>query len=122
MRQPEEIHPRFVTAFNSGDLDAIMALYEPNATFVPQPGQVVQGQDAIRQALLQFLALKGTVQVKDIFTVHGPGIALVRGQWKLTGTGPEGKPIEMAGQSVEVLRQQPNGEWLYAVDHPFGAD
>jgi len=122
MRQPEEIHPRFVRAFNSGDIDAIMALYEPNATLVPQPGQVVQGQDAIRQALRQFLALKGTIQVNHIFTVHGPGIALVRGQWKLTGTGPKGKPIEMAGQSVEVLRQQPNGEWLYAVDHPFGAD
>lgn len=123
MRQPEEIHLRFVTAFNSGDIDAIMALYEPQATLVPQPGQVVQGRDAIRQALLQFLALKGTLQVKHIFTVHGPGgIALVRGQWKLTGTGPEGQPIEMAGQSMEVLHQQPNGEWLYAVDHPFGAD
>ena len=122
MIRPEEIHSRFATAFNSGNLDAIMALYEPEASLVPQPGQVVQGRDAIRQALLQFLALKGTMQVKSIFRVHGPGLVLMRGQWKLTGTGPDGKPIEMMGQSVEVVRQQPSGEWLLAVDHPFGAD
>jgi len=99
-----------------------MALYEPEATLVPQAGQIVQGRDAIREALLQFLALKGTMEVKSIFTVRGPGVALTRGQWKLSGTGPDGKPIEMTGQSVEVVRQQPNGEWLLAVDHPFGAD
>jgi uncharacterized protein (TIGR02246 family) len=122
MSRPEEIHSQFATAFNSGNVDAIMALYEPEATLVPQPGQIVQGRDAIREALLQFLALKGTMEVKSIFTVRGPRVALTRGQWKLSGTGPDGKPIEMTGQSVEVVRQQPNGEWLLAVDHPFGAD
>jgi uncharacterized protein (TIGR02246 family) len=122
MSRPEEIHSQFATTFNSGNVDAIMALYEPEATLVPQAGQIVQGRDAIREALLQFLALKGTMEVKSIFTVRGPGVALTRGQWKLSGTGPDGKPIEMTGQSVEVVRQQPNGEWLLAVDHPFGAD
>jgi uncharacterized protein (TIGR02246 family) len=122
MSRPEEIHSQFATTFNSGNVDAIMALYKPEATLVPQAGQIVQGRDAIREALLQFLALKGTMEVKSIFTVRGPGVALTRGQWKLSGTGPDGKPIEMTGQSVEVVRQQPNGEWLLAVDHPFGAD
>ncbi len=122
MNQPEEIHSQFAKAFNSGNLDPIMALYEPQATLVPQPGQIVQGRDAIRQALLQFLALKGKMQVKSLFTVTGLGVALMRGEWKLTGTGADGKPMEMTGHSVEVVRQQPTGEWLLAVDHPFGAD
>ena len=122
MSRPEEIHSRYATAFNSGNIEAIMVLYDPDATLVPEPGRVVNGRDAIRQALLQFLALKGTMQVQSMFMVRGPGVALTRGQWKLSGTGPDGKPIEMTGQSVEVLRQQPNGEWLIAVDHPFGAD
>lgn len=122
MSRPEEFHSRFAAAFNSGNVEAVMALYEPEATLVPQPGQVVQGREALRQALLQFLALKGTMEVTSIFTVKGSGVVLTRGQWKLTGTGPDGKPIEMRGRSVEILRQQPNGEWLLAVDHPFGAD
>lgn len=121
MKQPEEFHAMFVAAFNSGNIDAVMALYEPDASFVPQPGKVVQGRDAIRQATLQFLSLKGTMQIDSVFTVHGPGIALTRGRWKLSAAGSDGKIGEMTGQSVEVLRQQPNGEWLAVIDHPFGA-
>jgi uncharacterized protein (TIGR02246 family) len=122
MNRPEDMHARFAAAFNTGKVDAIMALYEPEPTLVPQPGQEVTGRDAIRQALLQFLALKGTIQITTMFTVHGPGLALTRGRWTLTGTGPDGRPIEMTGQGVEVLRKQPNGEWLLVIDHPFGAD
>jgi len=121
MNRAEEFHSRFAAAFNEGNIDAIMALYEADASFVPQPGQVAQGREAIRQATLQFLALKGTMQIQSVFTVHGPGVALTRGLWKLNGTGPDGKPVEMTGQSIEVLRQQSNGEWLAAIDHPFGA-
>lgn len=121
MKSPEEFHARFVAAFNSGNIDAVMTLYEPDASFVPQPDKVVQGRDALRQATLQFLSLKGTMQIDSVFTVHGPGIALTRGRWKLSATGSDGKLVEMTGQSVEVLRQQPNGEWLTAIDHPFGA-
>lgn len=121
-RKPEDIHNLFAVAFNSGNVDSIMALYEPEATLIPQPGQVTRGHTAIRYALQQFLALKGTMQVRSVFVIHSPGVALMRGQWKLTGTGPDGKPVEMNGQSVEVARQQPSGDWLLAVDHPFGAD
>jgi uncharacterized protein (TIGR02246 family) len=122
MNRPEDMHSRFAAAFNTGNVDAIMALYEPEPTLVPQPGQEVTGRDAIRQALLQFLALKGTIQITTTFTVHGPGVALTRGRWTLSGTGTDGRPIEMTGQGVEVLRKQPNGEWLLVIDHPFGAD
>lgn len=122
MSRPEDLHSAFAAAFNSGNIEAILALYEPDATLVPQPGQAVRGREAIRHALLPFLALNGTMQMTSIYTVHGPGVALTRGQWKLTGTGPDGKPIELTGQSLEVVRQQPNGEWLFVVDHPFGAN
>jgi uncharacterized protein (TIGR02246 family) len=121
-QKPEDLHNLFTTAFNAGDIDAVMALYEPEAVLIPQPGQVTRGHAAIRYALQQFLALKGTMQVKSVFVIHGPGLALLRGQWKLNGTGPDGQPITMIGQSVEVARQQSTGEWRFAVDHPFGAD
>ena len=64
LSRPEDMHSRFATAFTSGNLDAILAtLYEPEASLVLQPGQVVQARDATCQALLQFLALIGTMQV-----------------------------------------------------------
>ena len=121
-RKPADLHQLFATAFNEGNVDGIMALYEPEAALIPQPGQVTRGHAAIRYALQQFLALKGTMQVRSVFVIHGAGVALLRGQWKLTGTGPDGKPVEMVGQSIEVARQQSTGEWLLTIDHPFGAD
>jgi len=35
-------------------------------------------------------------------------------------TGEDGKPQEVAGQSVEVVRRQADGGWLFAIDEPFG--
>ena len=122
VQRPEDIHHLFSSAFNEGNVDSIIALYEPEGALIPQPGQVTRGHTAIRHALAQFLALKGTMQVRTVFVIHGTGIALLRGQWTHTGTGPDGSPVRMVGQSVEVARQQLTGEWFLAIDHPFGAD
>jgi ketosteroid isomerase-like protein len=48
---PAAIHRLSEAAFNAGDRDGPMALYEPGARLVPQPGQVVTGTEAIRAAL-----------------------------------------------------------------------
>jgi uncharacterized protein (TIGR02246 family) len=40
----------FAEAFGSHDLEAVLALYEPDATLIPQPGEVVTGTEAIREA------------------------------------------------------------------------
>lgn len=119
--EPDALHQHFVRTFNSGDLDAVMKLYEPNASLVPQPGQVTSGQAANRQALQQFMALKGRIDITTVYVVRAGDLALLRGEWRLTGTGPDGKPVEMSGKNVEVARRQPNGDWLFAIDHPFGA-
>lgn len=122
VNKPEDMHKLFTAAFNAGNLEALLALYEPGAQLVPQPGQVTTGREAIRQALLQFLALKGTMQVTTRYVIRGDTIALLSGQWHLKGSGPDGKNIEMGGKNVEVARRQPTGEWLFVIDHPFGAD
>ena len=38
------------------------------------------------------------------------------------GTGPNGMTVEMAGKSSDVLRRQPDGTWLIAVDNPWGTE
>lgn len=62
----EDALPAYQDAFNDGASAALIALYEPNATFVAQPGQVSQGAAAIREALHSFLALKGRIERQDI--------------------------------------------------------
>ena len=39
--RPEDFHRRFVEAFNSADVQPLLDLYEPDASLVPQPDEVV---------------------------------------------------------------------------------
>jgi hypothetical protein len=52
---PQEIHFLFERAFNIGDVEAILALYEPGAVLVAG-GKPVTGHDGIRDALNVFLS------------------------------------------------------------------
>jgi uncharacterized protein (TIGR02246 family) len=121
-RKPEEAHQLFAAAFSAGDLEALVALYEPGASLVPQPGQVVTGRDGIRQALQGFLALKPKISVETKSVVQSGDLALLRSKWSLTGTGPDGTPMQMSGNGIEIVRRQPDGTWRFIIDHPFGAD
>ncbi len=121
-RRPEEIHGLFADALNSGEIDALMALYEPGASLIPQPGQLATGTQAIRQALSEFLAMKPTISVGTRNIVQAGDIALLYSKWTLRGTGPDGNPIEMAGQGTEVARRQRDGAWLLVVDNPYAAE
>ena len=55
---PDEVDTLFAKALNAGDLDALTSLYEPDASLMPAPGNVVVGKVAIRGALAGFLAAK----------------------------------------------------------------
>jgi uncharacterized protein (TIGR02246 family) len=118
--EPEEVPRAFGDAFNSGDPDAILALYEPEATLEAQPGQVAAGAAAIRDALGGFLALRGKIEVDLKKVVRAGDLALVSNAWTLAGTGPDGTPVTLAGQTADVVRRQPDGTWRYVIDAPFG--
>lgn len=119
-RGPEELHRLFAERFNAGDLEGLIALYEPGATLVPQPGQVVSGVEAIREALRGFLALKGTFQLTPTVAAQAGDLALLCSPWTLTATGPDGDPINLAGTTTDVARRQADGTWLVAIDNPWG--
>jgi uncharacterized protein (TIGR02246 family) len=117
---PDEVLSLLGQAFNAGDLESILALYEPEATFVVQPGDTVTGTEALREAFSGFLALKPTfeLEVKKVF--RAGHIALSFADWTLTGTGPDGETMSMSGQGSDVLREQQDGRWLFVIDNPYG--
>ncbi len=121
-RSPEEVNSRFAEALHAGDLDGLVALYEAEATLVPQPGQLATGIDEIRHALCGFIALKPTMNVEVCKVFQSGGIALTHSDWTLTGTAPDGSTVNMGGKSADVMRRQPDGTWLLIIDNPFGSD
>ena len=117
-RKPEEVDGLFAEALNSGNLDVLVALYEPQASLSPQPGKVVTGSQAIREALSGLVASRPKMTLKPKSLAVSGEVALATAQWELSGTGPDGKPVHMAVRSVEVLRRQPDGIWRFVIDWP----
>ena len=121
--RPEDLHPQFTEAFNSGEIEPLLALYEPEATLAGNSsGQDAHGLAAIRERFARLLDLHGKMTIETRYCLQAGEVALLSGKWHLTGNGPDGKPIDVEGQSIEVVRRQPDGRWLYLIDHPFGGD
>jgi ketosteroid isomerase-like protein len=114
---PEEIHALLSIAMNSGDLEALVALYEDDATLaVPPEGRPVTGRDAIRDATAEVLALRPVADMRVVGKLQHDGLALTYGRWRLTGTDPSGAPVELAGRGTMVSRRQLDGRWLNALE------
>src|SRR3954453_12248153 len=119
--QPEQMHRVFEEAFNAGDLDALMALYEPDAALVPQPGAVAEGTAAIRDALTWFLDRRGRITLDTKLVLRVGDLAYLANRWSLSGgTMPDGSPAELGATTAEVARRQPDGTWLYVIDNAWG--
>jgi uncharacterized protein (TIGR02246 family) len=119
---PEQVLQSIVDGINTGNLDALMSLYEPEAAFASRPGSLAHGPAGVRESLTAFLAMKGTLDLKVTRVLEAGGLALVAGAWSFTGTGPDGKPVILTGHNADVLRRQADGSWRFVIDNPWGTD
>lgn len=119
---PLDAVTQFVHAMNKGDLETALSLYESGATLVVQPGVVATGTSALREALAGFVALKPTLTSEAHQVVEAGDVAPYCSRWSLRGTDPAGNPVHMSGRSSDVLRRQPDGNWLIVLDNPWGTD
>ena len=117
-RAPEEIDSVWAQAFNSGDADAVVSLYEPVATFVLPSGEVISGVEAIRETLNGYLTMKPRIDLKTNKVLRAGDIVLVYSGWTLSATAEDGSTVNMAGDATVVSRQQPDGTWRLVIDDP----
>jgi ketosteroid isomerase-like protein len=109
---PCEIHRLFEAAFNAGDLEAILALYEPGAVLIAGD-RTLAGYDAIRGFYRTSLAQGARMRLETRTAIESAdGLALLHGEWSL------GPPASAEGLSTEVLRRQPDGDWKFVIDNP----
>jgi uncharacterized protein (TIGR02246 family) len=117
---PEQIHRLFEDAFNAGDIDGLMELYDPDAALIAQPGSVAQGSEQVRAALQTFLALKGSITLDTKLVVTVGDLAYLSNTWSLRGTGPDGNPVALGATTAEVARRHADGTWRYVIDNAWG--
>ena len=117
-RTPTEIHALFKEAFNCGDIEALVALYEPNAVLIYR-NQLVVGQELIRAAYRSMASRQGRMEVQTRSVIESPdGLAVLHAAWKLDWPSADGGTRTASGVSTEVVRRQPDGAWLFVIDEP----
>lgn len=116
--RPEAIPAAFTAAFNARDVEALLQLYHPDAVMSPDGSALVSGSQ-IRDALNQFLALDGPIEMKLDRAVTNGDTALVVASWTLNGKTPDG-PLTLTGRTSDVVRKGADGGWRYQIDAPLG--
>src|SRR5438445_12239281 len=121
MTGPSDTVDHLTQAINRGDLEAALALYEPNAVLVVQPGHLACGTTQLREALARIIALEPTLRSEVQEVIAAGDLALYAGRWTLGGMDPNGHRLVMSGDSPDIIRQQRDGRWLIALDNPWAA-
>jgi uncharacterized protein (TIGR02246 family) len=96
LSNPADVHAAVEQAFNAGDLDALVRVYEKDARMVTPDGSVVEGIDAIREQWRSILALNGPTTLKTRFAVQMDDVALIRTDWSM-----ESADAHLASSSAE---------------------
>lgn len=117
----EEWDQAFAEAFSSWNVGALLALYEPDAVWVTEPGQSVKGALGMAEAATGYFALKPTIHLTTKGVLETGDIVVAYSGWTLTATNEDGSPLEMAGDSTAVLRRQPDGSLLCVIDDPWSS-
>jgi ketosteroid isomerase-like protein len=107
--EPEDLDRMFLERANAGDVDGVVALYEPNAVLAFPPGQLAAGPEQIRAVYMSLLAIRPTL----VGTIRP---AVRNGDLAITST------VRPGNATVEVARRQANGTWLWIIDQPAVLD
>lgn len=115
---PHEMNLTFARAFNTRDINNLMALYEENAVLRIDTEKSFTGKAMIAIELRKLLTMPGKMLSNNNFCIEYGEIALLRADHSIVDT--DGVTI-FSGSSAEVVRRQSDGTWLYIIDHAMGA-
>ena len=105
-KDPNDLEQYFVERANAGDVEGLVALYEPNAIVTNGDGEIAVGLNQIREFFIRFLAdrpkLDPSNQAAPLCSVD---LALTSSR------------LSNGDITAEVARRQPDGSWLWVVDH-----
>lgn len=104
-KTPNDLARLFIERAKAGDLEGVVALFEPDAVMAAPPGADVVGHEAIRAKYAGVLARRPQ------FSLGNQQPAMIHGDIALTSTW-----FDDGGAAAEVARRQPDGTWLWLID------
>jgi uncharacterized protein (TIGR02246 family) len=119
-RRPEALNDLLADAFNRGDLDALVEIYDDGATLVvPPDGRSVRGRGEIRVATAPIFARQPHLTSVVIKTLRAGDIALTHAMWELVVSATDGSRTQHAGRGTIVSQRGPDGTWRVVIDDPL---
>jgi ketosteroid isomerase-like protein len=112
-RSPEEICRLFQQYMAEGDIDSVLSVYDLEAVFLNQSGEVKKGEEELRHELADFAASKAVFNFDIKQVIQSGDIALMHTKWKISS------PQQMSVYAIEVARRQPDGTWRWLIGDPF---
>ncbi|TCN33961.1 YybH family protein [Sinorhizobium americanum] len=100
------------SAFNSGNADAVAALYAPDAVVLPSTHAVIRGASAIEDfwnGLISAGVKDHRIEMVD--AQSGGDIAYAIGKWSANAPGEGSEAQRYEGTVVTVFRRQGDGSW-----------
>ena len=113
---------RFASAFNAGDVDAMMKNYIPDKTLVVfdvVPPRQHLGADAYRKAwIIFFTHFNGSPKIKitDLNITVAGNIGFSHSIQNVTGTDIKGQPVDRTVRVTDGYRKI-DGSWLIVLEH-----
>lgn len=117
---PEEWPTQFTRHLNAGDLESVVALYEPNARFIGPSNELIVGRWRIGQALDLLIRSQTKLKSQVVQEVVVGDVAVLYTNFDGTTIDPSGSRVPMHTKAIEVLRRQENGTWQLIIGDPAG--
>jgi ketosteroid isomerase-like protein len=113
----QDAHATLAAAFNTGNVDTVLSMYDFNGIIVPEPGKPVSGKEKFEEAIRAILSIKGKMEIKTVYCLQTGNLAVGRSEWNIT----DGQEVKISAKGIEVMKEQPDGTWKIVIDHAFGA-
>lgn len=117
-KRAEDAHSVLAAAYNTGDLETVLSIYDVNGIIVADPNNPVSGKEKFEAAVKGILSIKGTMEIKTVYCLQSGDVAVGRSEWSIK----DGNETKVSAKGVEVMKQQPDGTWKVLIDHAFGAE
>ena len=93
--------------------------FTDDAVVLPPNDKTVTGKDNIRKPIAELLGLPSlsiSWTPTKVEVAKSGDLAYLYGTYRLSATGPDGKPMDDHGKMLEIWKKQADGNWKCIVD------
>jgi ketosteroid isomerase-like protein len=114
---PEDVIPSLVERFNSRKIEAMMALYSPEAVVVANDGRTISDRNEFAAQFQRDMSLGLPLRTNVRHVFVGADTAQIVLDWSIEGKGPDGKDVRLEGTASDIVRRGADGFWRYIIDN-----